>query len=262
MKLALAQVPISPNPDENIAAAQRFAAIAEQRSVTILAFPEMFMALPCKTLPLATVAEPLDGPFVTALQDLARKHHLYVVAGVWERIPQQERVGNVVVMVSPQGNLLTAYRKLHLFDALNVRESDAMIAGETLPKVIPVADFKIGLAICYDLRFPELFRYLAFQGANVIILPSAWYAGTLKEDHWLALLRARAIENTGYVAAVNAIGSSFCGRSSAFDPFGVQIADAGEQEQLLIVELQVERLHNVRAKLPCLKHARFDLYMK
>ncbi|GAK54998.1 hypothetical protein U27_01829 [Candidatus Vecturithrix granuli] len=262
MKLALAQLPISPNPEDNIAAAQRFATTASEQNATILAFPEMFMALPRKNVALATVAEPLDGPFVTALQDLARKHHLYVVAGVWERIPQEERVGNVIVMLSPQGELLTAYRKLHLFDALNVRESDTMIAGKTLPEVIPVADFKIGLAICYDLRFPELFRYLAFQGANAILLPSAWYAGTLKEDHWLTLLRARAIENTCYVAAVNAISSSFCGRSAAFDPFGVQIADAGEQEQILIVELQAERLHNVRAKLPVLAHVRSDLCMK
>lgn len=262
MNLALAQLPISPNPDDNMAAAQRFAAVAEQQGATILAFPEMFMALPRKNVSLAAVAEPLDGPFVTALQNLARKHHLYMIAGVWERLPQEERVGNVAVMLSPQGELLTAYRKLHLFDALNVRESEAMLAGKTLPEVIPVAEFQIGLAICYDLRFPELFRYLARQGANVLLLPSAWYAGTLKEDHWLTLLRARAIENTCYVAGVNAIGSSFCGRSVAFDPFGVQIADAGEQEQVLVIELQAERIQHVRAKLPALAHARSDLCMK
>ncbi len=259
MKLALAQLPISPNPDENIAAAQRFAAIASEQGAAVFVLPEMFMALPRKNAPLTTVAEPLDGPFVTALQNLAHKHHLYIIAGVWERIPREKRVGNVAIMLSPHGELLAAYRKLHLFDALNVRESDSMLAGKALPAVVPVAEFKIGMAICYDLRFPELFRHLAFQGADVMLLPSAWYAGTLKEDHWLTLLRARAIENTCYVVGVNTIGASFCGRSAAFDPFGVQIADAGEQEQVLVIELQAERLRNVRAKLPVLNHTRLNL---
>ena len=112
----------------------------------------------------------------------------------------------------------------------------------------------------YDLRFPELFRYLALQGADLIIVPAAWYAGTLKEDHWLTLLRARAIENTCYVAGVNLTGPVFCGRSVVFDPFGVVVADAGENVKLLVAQLDPERVKEVRTKLPTLTHVRPEFF--
>lgn len=258
MKIALAQLTIRPQPEENLAKARYFAANASEQGAKLLIFPEMFMALPGKSIALSTVAEPLDGAFMSALQEIARTYHIYLIAGVWEKIPTEERVGNVAVLLSPGGELLTAYRKLHLFDALNVRESDTMIAGKSLPEVIAVEDLNVGLAICYDLRFPELFRYLTLQDAGVVIIPSAWYAGPLKEDHWLTLLRARAIENTCYVVGVNTIGSSFCGRSAAFDPFGAQLVDAGEQEHLLTTEIDPERIIQVRTKLPALKHTRLN----
>ena len=118
----------------------------------------------------------------------------------------------------------------------------------------------VGAAICYDLRFPELFRHLARQQADLVIIPSAWYAGTLKEEHWLTLLRARAIENTCYAAGVNQVGSAFCGRSAVFDPFGAQIADAGEGTKLVCVRIEKDRIAEVRSKLPALSHIRRDLF--
>lgn len=135
-----------------------------------------------------------------------------------------------------------------------------MIAGKEPPEVVPVNDFKIATAICYDLRFPELFRDLAFRGADLVIIPSAWYSGPLKEDHWLTLLRARAIENTSYVAGVNLAGSDFCGRSAVFDPFGIPKAEAGEGTELLVVELEHSRLSEVRSKLPVLQHCRTGIF--
>lgn len=112
-----------------------------------------------------------------------------------------------------------------------------MVPGTALPPVLEIAGIRVGFAICYDLRFPERFQYLSGQGAQLIIVPSGWYQGPMKEDHWLTLLRARAIENTLYVAGCNLIGSSFCGRSSPFDPFGVQLVSAGEEETLLLGKL-------------------------
>ncbi len=259
MKIALAQMGAGKEPAENLKRAEQYAADASQQGTKLLIFPEMFMALPPKNSPLSAIAEPLDGPFVTILAKIAQKHTLHIVAGIWEKIPGEERVYNTVLLLSADGAILTFYRKLHLFDALQVQESRTIKLGEALPLVASVNEFTCGMAICYDLRFPELFRHLALQGANVLLIPSAWYAGSVKEEHWLTLLRARAIENTCYVVGVNQTGSAFCGRSVVFDPFGVPVVDAGEEERLLLAELHAKRVADVREKLPALQHIRSDL---
>jgi deaminated glutathione amidase len=143
---------------------------------------------------------------------------MFVAAVLWEKVPGHDKVYNVLAVFDPNGELATVYRKLHLFDALSVRESDRMLAGQAPPPVVSICGVKVGLAICYDIRFPELVRYLARQGAELLLVPAAWYAGPLKEDHWLTLLRARAIENTCYAAGAVLTGKSFIGRSAAFDP--------------------------------------------
>jgi predicted amidohydrolase len=260
LKLALAQVTGSPDPGKNLENAKVFAERAAARGAHFIIFPEMFMAIPRKSSPLTNVAESVDGPFVTALGKIAKANNLYLIAGVWEKIPGKRRVRNVAVMLSPEGNLLTAYRKLHLFDALNVRESDTMIPGKDPSDIISVNGFNIGLAICYDLRFPELFRDLAFRGANLIIIPSAWYGGILKEAHWLTLLRSRAIENTAYIVGVNLTGPPFCGRSAVIDPFGISRTEAGETPELLMSEIESGRVDEVRAKLPVLQHCRTGIF--
>ncbi len=220
----------------------------------------MFMALPEQGRPLNKVAEPLDGPFVNSLAELASKHGLHIVAGFWERVPDDHRVHNTAVILSPEGKLLDCYRKVHLFDALSIKESDRMIPGSALPPIFTIKGVRIGLAICYDLRFPELFRNLALRGADLILLPSAWYAGPLKEEHWLTLLKARAIENTVYTAGANLTGGPFSGRSAIFDPFGVLIAGAGESPGLVIGKIDIDRIKEVRAKLPSLEHCRLELF--
>jgi predicted amidohydrolase len=134
-----------------------------------------------------------------------------------------------------------------------------VMPGTSLPPVVEIAGIRVGFAICYDLRFPELFRYIAGQGAQLIIVPSAWYQGPMKKDHWLTLLQARAIENTLYVAGCNLIGPSFCGCSSLFDPFGVKLASAEEEETLLLGKINADRIDMVRQKLPCLLNRRSDL---
>ena len=260
LMLGLAQFTGRSTPEHNLAAARDFALEASQKQVALLAFPEMLMAVPPKDVPLHVIAEPLDGAYATALAEIAREFHLYLLATLWEKSPESDRVFNTALLFSPEGERLAAYRKLHLFDALNVQESRAMIAGQHLPVIASAAGYAVGMAICYDLRFPELFRHLATQGAEVIFVPSAWYAGTMKEDHWLTLLRARAIENTCYIAGINQVGGAFCGRSAVFDPYGIQLADGGERTSLLCVPIDRDRLAEVRSKLPALRHIREDVF--
>ncbi len=261
LTIALAQTPVSRDPEENLAVASRHARKAAARGADLLVFPEMFMARPQEGKPLAEAAQPLDGAFVRSLADMAKEHRLAIASGIWETVPgEKERAGNVAVVLGPDGEILARYQKIHLFDALSIRESDRMTGGDTPPPVFNLKGMTVGMAICYDLRFPELFRNLAARGADVVIVPAAWYSGPLKEDHWLTLLRARAIENTMYVAGASLCGPPFAARSAVFDPFGVMLADAGEAEFLLTARLERSRIDEVRAKLPALDHVRHDIF--
>jgi predicted amidohydrolase len=210
---------------------------------------------------LATVSEPLDGPFVNSLSAMAAEHGSAIVCGVWESVPgDAHRAANVAIAIGPDGTLLARYHKTHLFDALSIRESDQMTGGHTPPPLFSLNGVQLGLAICYDLRFPELFRYLALKGADAVLVPSAWYAGPMKEEHWLTLLRARAIENTLYVAGADLCGPPFAARSAIFDPFGVMLAEAGEGEAVISARVEKARLEEVRTKLPSLTHVRWDTF--
>ena len=261
LTVSLAQTSISQNPKENLQTARRFLQQAALQGTDLIAFPEMFMALPQEGVPLTEVAESLDGPFVSALSALAVEHGIAIVCGIWQTIQSEaKRVANVVVAIGPDGVLLAHYNKIHLFDALSVRESDRMLGGDVPPPMFTFKGIQLGLAICYDLRFPELFRYLALQKAEAVIVPSAWYAGTLKEEHWLTLLRARAIENTMYVCGVNLCGTLFAGRTAIFDPFGAMLGGSGEGETLVTAQIERARIDDVRSKLPSLTHVQRGLF--
>ncbi len=260
MRLGLAQVEPCDDPERNLETARQMAAEAKDKGVQLLVFPEMFMAAPDKSSDLPSLAESSNEPFVQGLRQIASSHLLCVVAGVWEAIPDQNKVYNALVAIDHQGRLLEGYRKVHLFDALSVAESTVMSPGDALPPVLKLAGISTGMAICYDLRFPELFRSLASRGSELILVPAAWYSGPFKEDHWLTLLKARAIENTSYVAGVSLTGPRFCARSSIVDPFGVVIASASEIPELITVDLSKSRVEQVRSKMPTLSHTRPDLF--
>jgi predicted amidohydrolase len=259
LTIALAQLEITPHPSGNFAKAEITALQAASRGADVLVFPEMFMGLPGPDYGPAKIVEKDSGVFVERLRSLASKAELTIIAGCWEAGADNRRVYNTAYTFSPKGHILAVYRKMHLFDALSIRESDTMLPGDALPPVVEIGGIRVGFAICYDLRFPELFRYLASQKAQLVVVPSAWYQGPMKEVHWLTLLRARAIENTFYVAACNLIGPSFCGRSCLFDPFGVLLAGAGEEETLVLGEISTDRIESVRQKLPCLQNRRRDM---
>jgi predicted amidohydrolase len=260
LRIVLAQVEATPDPATNLDKARHRVARAAETGAKLVVFPEMFMGLPAKNRPPALIATEDDGAFPRGLAALAAQSGLFIVCGGWEVNPAGPRAYNTAWIMSPSGRMVTAYRKIHLFDALNRCESETMAPGDAPPPVVDIAGVPVGLAICYDLRFPELFRDLARRGAHLVLVPSAWYQGTMKEAHWLTLLRARAIENTFYVAGCNLTGVPFSGRSAVFDPFGVPMGDAGETETLLEAEISLDRLAAVRRKLPALEHRRLDLF--
>jgi predicted amidohydrolase len=255
LTVALAQTTVSRHPQENLQTARKCLRQAVAQGADLIVFPEMFMARPQEGVPLSAVAEPLDGPFVHTLSAMASEHGIAIVCGIWESVPgESNRAANIAITLGPDGTLLARYNKIHLFDALSIRESDTMTGGNAPPPLFSLNGIQLGLAICYDLRFPELFRNLALRGADAVIVPSAWYAGPMKEEHWLTLLQARAIENTLYVAGANLCGPPFAARSAIFDPFGVMLSGAGEGESVITSQVERSRLEEVRTKLPSLSH--------
>jgi deaminated glutathione amidase len=225
---------------------------AEQRPDLVM-LPEAFMHdFGPPDTDLTAIAEPLDGPFVSALADQAQTHQMFIVAGTFEPGPAVDRAYNTVVVVGPDGKLVTSYRKTHLYDSFGYRESDRLAAGDSGPVTFSVAGLNCGLMTCYDLRFPEFARSLVDADAQVLLVPAAWVRGPLKEDHWETLLRARAIENTCYVLAAGQCGRTYIGRSMVVDPMGVIVSALGEQPGLASADVDADRVALVRRANPSL----------
>lgn len=199
---------------------------------------------------LRPCAESLDGPFVDALARLAGRHAMTVVAGMFEAVPGDEHVYNTAVIVDPAAGLVASYRKRQLFDAFGERESDRFRAGDRQAPLIDIEGFKAAVAICYDVRFPAFIQDAADRGADMLLLPAAWVAGPLKEDHWDVMVRARAMENTMYVAGAAQAGVKYCAHSMVVDPLGVAVASLAERAGVAAADLSRERLDQARAKLP------------
>ena len=263
MRVGLAQYGATENKAANLAQAVDVAAEAGRRGVHLLVFPEVYMYRrpDDSTTPPAEVAEPLDGPFLSAVAEAARAQRMHIVMGIGERAPGESyRAYNTAVLISPAGERLAVYRKVHLYDAFNGRESERIVPGDAPPPVVDTALGRIGLQICYDIRFPEWSRLLALAGAEYIVMPTSWVSGPLKEDHWITLVRARAIENTCWMIAADQVRSDRVGRSLIVDPMGVVVADGGEEPGLIVTDIDPGRVRRVRDKNPSLSHRRPELY--
>jgi predicted amidohydrolase len=192
---------------------------------------------------------------------------MLVGGSITERREGREKLSNTSLVFDRDGELVAAYRKIHLFDVdvggLRYRESDAEEPGEE-PVVARVADWPVGLTVCYDLRFPELFRILALEGAELITVPANFTLYTGK-DHWQVLLRARAIENQLYVVAAAQVGETMrgrpsYGRSAIVDPWGIVLAQAPDEETVISAEIDRTRIEGVRRSLPSLANRQPDAY--
>jgi deaminated glutathione amidase len=255
MRVALVQLAAGTDPAENLTVVTK---LLDGVEADLIVLPEAVMhefGLP--ETPLGPVAQTLDGAFVAGLAELARSHNAAVVAGMFERSDDPDRPYNTLVALDAGGSRLATYRKTHLFDSFGHRESDKLSAGTPQPVTIEVTGLRIGLMTCYDLRFPEQARALVDAGAEVLVVPAAWVRGPLKEDQWAVLLRARAIENTVYVAGAGQCGPLYCGRSALVDPMGVVVAALGEAESVVTGVVEPARLRTVRDHNPALQHRRW-----
>jgi predicted amidohydrolase len=207
-------------------------------------------------------AQSVDGPFGSAVVAASDRFGLGIAVGSFTpgaSTGDRRRVRNTL-LIADRGQLVSTYHKVHLYDAFSYLESDGIEPGDSTPPVVTFEGISVGFATCYDLRFPELFRVLVDRGAQVLALPSAWVVGPLKEEHWLTLLRARAIENTCYSVAADQFGRRSIGRSAAFDPMGMPLLDLGSRAPVLgFIDVDSRRVEEARTALPCLANRRFPV---
>lgn len=261
----LAQTEQCGDPAINLTRAQ--AAVAEAVSAyrpDVMVFPERFSSLyPNGTADAVSLAaaQELDGPFVTGMRELAKANRLWMIFGFTRKTEADDgRIYNCTVVLNAAGEIVGTYHKTHLYDAFRYRESDLVKAGDRLFAPIDTPFGRIGLFVCYEVRFPEVARCQTLQGSEIIVMPTAWMKGDLKSHHFRTLITARAIENTVYMVACDQVGADTIGESVVVDPMGVPIAAAGEVPTLLCAHIDTDRVAAVREKLPSCKDRRPELY--
>jgi predicted amidohydrolase len=267
MRAAAIQLNSTGDKARNVETAERLVRAAAGDGAELAVLPEKWNLLGDSATQLAG-AEPLDGPTITAARAWARELGIHLIAGsIAERVEGQEKAFNTSTLIGPDGELEARYRKIHMFDVdvggVVYRESDHDEPGEEVVSAAlgaPLDGVTVGLTVCYDLRFPELYRILAVRGATVITVPSAFTLDTGK-DHWEVLLRARAIENQAFVVGANQVGEApphyrSYGRSAIVDPWGVVLAQAPDEECFVAADLDLELQERVRATLPSLANRR------
>lgn len=263
MRIAVAQVCSTPHPDENLALMR--SALADAPGADLVVFPEGTQA--CFARRSSEVAEPLDGPFANGVRSLAAEFKTNIAVGMFTPSDDEARCRNTLFLTGPAGE--TSYDKLHLFDAFGFKESDHVAPGDRLA-MATIADTTVGLAICYDVRFPELFKAYARAGADVIILPASWADGPTKVDQWRLLVRARALDSTTHVVACGQAEPAASGRPVSNAPLGVGhslvvapdgtiLHEADAAPSVFMVDIDPDAIASARTKIPVLANSRFGV---
>ena len=257
-RISLGQIDVKlGRPAENLAAAAVMAAQAAARRSDLLVLPELW-STGYDLENAGRHATAVDEGIFDQVRQLARDHRLHIAGSCLSKLGENQ-FGNTLVWFTPTGELLATYSKLHLFRLM--QEEQYLTAGDT-PCVVDTPLGRTGLAICYDLRFPELFRRYALDGAHLFILPSEWPHPRLA--HWRTLLRARAVENQAFVIACNRVGTSketdFFGHSCIIDPWGEIVIEGGESVQLLTADIEPGIVNDIRAKIPIFEDRRPEHY--
>jgi predicted amidohydrolase len=268
VRVAAVQLNSTADAAANLATADRLTRAAAADGAGLIVLPEKWTAIGSDE-ELHAAAETLEGPAIEWARALARELELDLIAGsIVERVAGQEKLANTSVHVDPRGEIRAVYRKIHMFDVevagRTYRESDVEEPGQEIVVSESADGVELGLSICYDVRFPELYRILAVRGARVIAVPAAFTLATTR-DHWETLLRARAIENQAFVIAANQFGAHpggyrSGGRSMIVDPWGIVLAQAPDGEGHITAELDLERQQEIRAQLPALANRRPEAY--
>lgn len=265
--VGLLQIDSQQDKSENIAKVDRLIDEAVERGADFVTMPEMWTYI-SDNVHIAGNDEPVPGPVTDFLCAKAKEKKIWIHGGsMYRTIPGDTKFYNSTIVYSPEGKIVAEYNKIHLYDVdiaggVSCRESDTIKAGER------IVDFdteycKMGLAICYDIRFPEIYRLLALRGAKVIFNPAEFTLFTGK-DHWEALIRARAIENECYMICPDQIGKKptlqTYGRSLVVDPWGNTIAKASDKEGVTIAEIDIDYVDKIRREVPCLPNRRPNAY--
>lgn len=244
-----------------VALVREYARQARSAGVDFIVFPESLMSrYEMDRGDFAAASQPLGGPFSRAVEGIAREFGLWMIYTMNERNDADGLPFNTAVLVDDGGARRGVYRKAHLFDTDSTKESSRMSAGGALFDPVSTPFGTIGMAICYDLRFPEVTRRAALAGCDVMVFPAAWVDGPGKVRQWKALLAARAIENQLYTVGVSRCDEGYIGHSCAFAPDGAALVEAGPQEGLFTCSVDAGKLVGSRRAMPVLDHRRPELY--
>jgi deaminated glutathione amidase len=268
LRVAAVQLNSSADQVANMAAADRLTRAAAADGARLIVLPEKWTVMGSEE-DLRLAAQGLDGATIQWARAIARELAVELVAGsILERVPGQDKLANTSVHVDPYGEIRAVYRKVHMFDVEVgghvYRESELEQPGDEVVLSQTADGVELGMSICYDLRFPELYRILAVRGARIVALPAAFTLTTTRE-HWEVLVRARAIENQAFVIAANQVGQHPAGqhsggRSMIVDPWGVVLAQAPDSPGHIVADLDLERQREIRARLPSLANRRPQAY--
>jgi predicted amidohydrolase len=268
VRAAAVQLQSTPDRDRNLETADRLTREAAKAGAELIVLPEKWPALGTPEQTIAA-AERLDGPVVQWATSIAKELGIDLVAGSFtEHVDDDTRERNTSIHVDPQGDIQATYRKIHMFDVevggRVYKESEHEAPGDEIIVSRTAGNVGLGLSICYDVRFPELYRILAVAGAEIVVVPAAFTFATTR-DHWEILLRARAIEGQAFVVAANQVGEHAPGirsggRSMIVDPWGVVLATAPDEECFVAADLDLAAQERVREALPALANRRPEVY--
>ncbi|AAT43545.1 carbon-nitrogen hydrolase family protein [Picrophilus oshimae] len=249
IRIALTQIHSSMDKESNLEKLRKYTEIAASNGADLIVFPEYFMFYSNDKKYLNENAEPINGIWVKNVIKIFNENSISGIVCINEL--NDNNVFDTAVYIS--GDVKGYYRKKMLYDAFGYRESDIYKSGNGPFNLYRINDISFGILICYEIRFPELFRNYSKNGADMIIIPSGWFSGPVKEEQWLSLLRARALENTVYIASSNQIYGDFTGISAVADPIGIISERAGESETMIFYDVKKERINDVRQKMPLLE---------
>jgi len=262
-KIAIVQFKASTDKNKNLSRILHYIEQSATRGAELCTFPEFMMFYTTSSQSpsqLASLAEKINEKFVSEIKYAAKENNIQVIGTFYEKSKKKNRVYDSSFLINKTGKLVSTYRKIHLYDALGFKESKKMTPGSkiTLPSKTTVG--KIGMLICYDLRFPEMSRILASLGSEILVVPSAWVKGKMKEEHWITINKTRAIENGCYVIAPDQVGNIYCGRSLAVDPLGKILLDMKKRQGIGYVNISLDKLKETRKAMPLLKNRRIQIY--
>jgi predicted amidohydrolase len=262
MKVAVVQFRASTDKQKNLQEIISYIAQAAKKGAELCAFPEFMMFYISKQSGknVAAQAETIHGNFVKEIAKAARQNKIEVVGTIYEKSKKKDKVYDTAFIVNKSGKVTSTYRKIHLYDALGFRESAKLEPGHKITTPAKTNIGKVGMLICYDLRFPEMSRILASSGSEILVAPSAWVQGPNKEEHWITINKTRAIENGCYVIAPGHLGNIYCGRSLVVDPYGKILLDMKHKSGIGIADISLDLVKKTRLSLPLLKNRRTDIY--